>query len=182
MMKKNTQLTHAEHSQSGQKFPLNILANDLSSPLNVGSLFRLCDALGVTRLYLCGDTPAPPNSKINKTSRSTEKHVDYQYHENAEQLIASLKKDGVLIVSLEITSSSVAINSKVLIDGVNTNKPVCLIIGAEKNGVSESLLDLSDHTVHIPMYGNNSSMNVVSAASIACYEIITMIQCRQQQQ
>ena len=51
-------------------------------------------------------------------------------------------------------------------------KPVCLIVGAENTGIDTSLLALSGLTVHIPMAGKNSSMNVISAASIACYEMI----------
>ena len=134
-MKKNIQLTHEAHHGLRTKFPLSIIANDMTDPLNVGSLFRLSDALGIEKLYLCGDTPAPPNAKIKKTSRSTEKHTDFESHTDAEKLLR-------------------------------------LVLGSENTGVSESLLSLSDITTHIPMYGNNSSMNVVSAASIACYEII----------
>jgi len=170
-MNKNVQLTHADHEKSNIKFPLSIIANDISSPLNVGSLFRLCDALGIEKLYLCGDTPAPPNSKINKTSRSTEKYVNYEVHANAESLVKKLKTAGSYVVSLEITSSSSAISSSKFTKVLKMNKPLCLILGAENSGISDSLLSLSDLTVHIPMHGYNSSMNVISAASIACFEI-----------
>ncbi len=170
-MPDNIQLTHTDHKPSGIKFPLSIIANDISSTANVGSLFRLCDALGVEKLYLCGNTAVPPNSKINKASRSTEKYVDYEYHENAESLVNKLKQSGSFIISLEITSSSLAINSDQFAHKINKKSPVCLVLGSENAGVSESLLSLSDITAHIPMYGNNSSMNVISAASIACFEI-----------
>lgn len=171
-MQKNIQLTHADHKPSGRKFPLSIIANDISSTANVGSLFRLCDALGVEKLYLCGDTAVQPNSKINKTSRSTEKFVDYEYCENAKTLVTKLKASGSFIISLEITSSSIAISSDEFAKNISNKSPVCLVLGAENAGVSEALLSLSDITVHIPMYGSNSSMNVISAASIACFEII----------
>jgi tRNA G18 (ribose-2'-O)-methylase SpoU len=170
-MPDNIQLTHAEHKPSEKKFPLSIIANDISSTANVGSLFRLCDALGIEKLYLCGDTPAPPNTKLNKTSRSTEKHVNYETGLNAEILLAQLKASGSFIISLEITSSSIAINSDEFEKYISNKSSACLILGSENTGVSEVLLSLSDITVHIPMYGNNSSMNVISAASIACFEI-----------
>ncbi len=170
-MSENVQLTHSDHQQSNNRFPLSLIANDINSPLNVGSLFRLCDALGIEKLYLCGDTPAPPNSKINKTSRSSEKYVAYESHISAETLVTSLKQSGSTIVSLEISSSSIDINSEEFITLLKQNKPICLILGSENSGVSEKLLSLSDATIHIPMMGNNSSMNVVSAASIACFEI-----------
>ncbi len=177
-MKNNIQLTHNDYKPAASNFPLSILANDIKHPLNIGSLFRLSDALGIKKLYLCGDTPIPPNSKINKTSRSTEKYVDYDYHENASRLIIALKQKGILIVSLEISQNSIAIQSDQLREKIHTRKNICLILGSEKKGISELLLNLSDLTVHIPMFGKNSSMNVITAASIACYEIINMIQNR----
>jgi tRNA G18 (ribose-2'-O)-methylase SpoU len=167
----NIQLTHEEHRLSTKKFPLSIIANDISDPLNVGSLFRLSDALGVEKLYLCGDTPAPPNAKIKKTSRSTEKYVAYETHASAEKLVCRLKESGSIIIALEITSSSMPIGSAQFQQKIRDKRPVCLIIGSENSGVSETLLSQADMTTHIPMYGNNSSMNVISAASIACYEI-----------
>ncbi len=174
-MLENTQLTHADHKPSSEKFPLSIIANDIVNPLNVGSLFRLCDALGIEKIYLCGDTPAPPNTKINKTSRSTEKHVHYESSLNAEALVTKLKASGSLIISLEITSSSIAIGSDTFVKAITRNKSICLILGSENSGINERLLSLSDITIHIPMYGINSSMNVVSAASIASFEIIRCI-------
>ena len=174
-MSDNVQLTHANHQPSQRYFPLSILVNDINSPLNVGSLFRLSDALGIEKLYLCGETPAPPHTKINKTSRSTEKYVNYESHRNAETLVENLRASGVFIIALEISSSSIALHSdefkNLLEDVSSTGATICLILGAEKTGISDALLDLADVTTHIPMLGNNSSMNVVTAAGIACYEI-----------
>ena len=171
----NTQLTHADHKASNVKQSLNIIANDLNSPQNVGSLFRLCDALAIKKLYLCGDTPVPPHNKITKTSRSTEKHVAFEQHENAVELLNTIKQSDAYIISLEITTSSIAINSTAFSDNIKTKisseVPIYLILGSENTGVSEELLSLSDLTAHITMLGNNSSMNVISAASIACFEI-----------
>ena len=131
----------------------------------------MSDALGIDKLYLCGDAPAPPNARIKKTSRSTERYTAFESHPEAEILVADLKKDDAIIISLEITSSSVSIDSAEFEQAIKQNRPICLILGAENSGVSEALLSLSELTVHIPMYGNNSSMNVISAASITCFEI-----------
>lgn len=170
-MNSNLQLTHKQHRKSHTKFPLSIIANDISDPLNVGSLFRLCDALGIEKIYLCGETPTPANSKINKTSRSAEKYVAFEYYENAVSLVTKLKDSATYIISLEITDSSLAIDSTEFNKMSANKKPVSLILGSENSGISAALLALSDVTTHIPMLGNNSSMNVISAASIACYEI-----------
>ena len=170
-MKNNTQLNHQAHKPTFKKHPLQIIASDIHDPLNVGSLFRLSDALGIEKLYLCGNTAVPPDNKINKTARATIKHVEYEYQENTETLVKSLKSSNVYIISLEITSSSLSINTEAFAKKIKNKQPVALIIGSENTGVSQTLLSLSDVSVHIPMSGNNSSMNLVSAASIACFEI-----------
>jgi len=175
-MQKNIQLTHEEHRRSNVKSPLSIIANDINDPLNVGGLFRLSDALGIDTLYLCGDTPTPPNARIKKTSRSTEKDVTFEYQADAETLASMLKASGALIVSLEITSSSISINSEAFTRAIKNSRSVCLVLGSENTGVCEALLSLSDLSVHIPMLGANSSMNIVTATAIACFEITRILQ------
>ena len=175
-MSENIQLTHDEHANPNIKYPLSLLVDNMSDPLNVGSLFRLSDALGISRLHLCGDTPAPPNPKINKTARSTEKYVAFETHHDALSEIKRQQDQGTCIIALELTSSSIDITSDTVRDFIlnNSERPFCLVLGTENEGVSKALLELAELTMHIRMCGNNSSMNVVSAASIACYEI-----CRQ---
>jgi len=136
--------------------------------MNVGSLFRIADALGIEKIYLSGTSMVPPNRKIKKTSRSTEKYVSYAYEKNPVRIIDSLKASGYTIVSLEITSVSIDIKNL----AISKNEKICLVLGSENTGVNQTLLDLSDITFHIPMLGENSSMNVAMACSIAAFEII----------
>lgn len=164
----NRQLDHSQHHARAVKFPVCFLAHDIDVPMNIGSLFRIADALGVERIYLSGSSLVPPNSKIRKTSRSTEKYVPFIYEENPLELLQRLKSEGYTVISLEITSSSTDVREL----SISKNTKICLILGSEKFGVSQELLDASDQTVHIPMFGHNSSMNVATACSIATFEII----------
>jgi len=175
-MPDNIQLNHDEHVNPGISYPLSLLVDNMNDPLNVGSLFRLSDALGISRIHLCGDTPAPPNPKINKTARSTEKYVAFEAHDDAITEVKRQKDQGVCIIALELTSSSIDITSDDIKDFIlkNSERAFCLLLGSENTGISKGLLKLADLSVHIRMCGSNSSMNVVSAASIACFEI-----CRQ---
>lgn len=167
----NEQKTHKEHQNPGNKYPLSLLTDNIIAPQNIGGLFRLADALGIQHLYLCGHSPCPPNPKIKKTARATETVVSYSQHDNAITLARELKAQGLLLVALEITTQSLALDDprfQKIIEGKN----VCLILGAENTGVQDGLLQMVDASVHIPMQGQNSSMNVVTATAIACYEII----------
>ncbi len=106
---KNIQLNHSQHTAADIKYPLCFLAHDIDIPMNIGSFFRIADALGVEKIYLSGNSPIPPNSKIKKTSRSAEKYVPFLYKKDPAELIRELKSSGYKIVSLEITSDSIDI-------------------------------------------------------------------------
>ena len=164
----NIQLGHRDHHAKERKYPLCVLAHDINVPMNIGSLFRISDALGIEKIYLSGSSLTPPNAKIRKTSRATDKYVPFSYHKNPLNIIKKLKLEGYEIISLEITSSSIDINELKL----NGTEKICLVLGSEKYGICQELLNESDLTVHIPMMGKNSSMNVITACSIASYEVI----------
>ena len=162
----NVQLEHHQHRPAAP-LPLRLLAHDLALAANVGALFRLADALGVERLYLSGTTPRPPDVRLRKAARATETHVPWEAGADPLATVAALRAEGFRIVSLELTTGSVDLRCLALGRGDR----VCLVVGAEDTGVSQALLDASDVTVHIPMRGHNSSMNVASACAIAVHEI-----------
>jgi len=62
----NIQLDHSHHQHKVEKYPVCFLVHDMEVPMNVGSLFRIADALGIEKIYLSGSSPSPPNSKIKK--------------------------------------------------------------------------------------------------------------------
>ena len=171
----NIQLNHSAHKMSAEKHSLSLLVHDVTVPMNIGSIFRIADALGVEKIYLTGQSPIPPNSKINKTSRSTEKHVPFVYEKDPVSVLHTLKNSGYKIASLEITTASIAIEKF----DVQPNDKICLILGSENSGVSQQLLDESDSCVHISMLGKNSSMNVATACAITVYELTKKIGSRQ---
>ena len=160
------QLTHYTTKFNQQQFPITVVSENVSNAPNIGSLFRACDAFGIEKLIFCG-TDIPLGRKMTKTSRSTEKSVNYQIQKSALEVVTKLKQDNYFIISLEISTNSHALNNI----NFNIGKPIAIIIGDENFGVSEDILNISDAIVHINMYGQNSSMNVVQATSITLYEI-----------
>lgn len=151
-----------------------IVCQDVSDPLNIGSIFRLSDALGVREIYLCGQSPAPPHKKISKTARSTEQLVPFRYFPDAVQAIEHLKTENYQIIGLEITDESFPVDRF----APRAARPLALVIGAESLGLFPETLALLDAAVHIPMYGRNTSMNVVQACGIAVYELTRKLMIR----
>lgn len=160
------QLSHYNTNFKKRTFPIILVCDSVTNAPNIGSMFRVSDAFGVEKLFLCGKQ-ININRKALKTSRATEKNVDYEIEENAFEVVETLKNKGYQITSLEITENSRPIHALRFSD----KKPIALIVGDENFGISEDILKLSDQIVHIEMFGKNSSMNVVQATNIALYEI-----------
>jgi len=160
------QLTHYNTNFTKQQFPITLICDNITNAPNLGSLFRIADAFGVKKLFFCGEH-IPLGRKMTKTSRATEKVVNYSVETSAIDLVNEFKANNYFIVSLEITSNSVPIHDYAF----PKDQPITLVVGDENFGVSEEILKLSDAVIHIDMFGQNSSMNVVQATNIALYEI-----------
>jgi tRNA G18 (ribose-2'-O)-methylase SpoU len=164
------QLTHEENQFERKTFPITLVCDHIYFQQNIGSLFRIAEAFGVENIIFLGkDIPLTPR-KINKTSRSTHLYVPHTIIEETADLTIYLKENNFEIISLEITSTSKPLKEVT----AAKNQKIALIIGSEINGISDELLKISHQIVHINMFGNNSSMNVVQAASIALYEITSL--------
>ena len=160
-----------------------IILDNVLDTYNIGSIFRLADAVGAKCVYLCGQSETPPNSRIAKASVGCDKWVPWQYASTAVEEIEKLK--GKFSTSLEQYSSSetksnrevplrvIAIEqSKNSVDfrKADYKEPVAFVVGHETEGVSREALKAADEIVEIPMYGANRSLNVMVSLAIILYK------------
>lgn len=164
----NRQLSHQETQWQQRQHAIVVVCDNWRVPENVGMAFRLADAFGVEQLLLGGTTPVPPNRKIAKAARSTDKWVPYARCESLVAAMLAHRSRGYHLVGVEITDSSLPIGS--LRQQLPPTTPTLLVLGAESGGISGDVLPLLDACVHIPMFGKNTSLNVATALSIALYE------------
>jgi len=156
---------------------LVVIAHDMRSAHNVGSLLRTADGFGA-RVYLTGYTPYPREKEdkrlphlsakltkqIHKTALGAEAdHKLWQHHDDLRQLVEDLKDDKYEIVGLEQGARSIKLP--------NYQPPdkVAILLGREVEGIDPSLLKLCDKVVEIPMLGKKESFNVVEATTAALY-------------
>src|SRR5574341_953454 len=81
--------------------PIYLVLDNVIDTYNIGSLFRLADAIAAEKLYLCGDTEYPPSSRIHKAAVGTEEWVPWQKINSISQLISKLKKESTQIIVVE---------------------------------------------------------------------------------
>lgn len=145
------------------------ICDNIRSLYNIGSIFRTADGAGVDKIYLCGITGRPDNSKakrkISKVALGAEETVRWEYVFQAWRIVEKLKKSGYQIISLEQTKNSAKYANFI------PSFPLALIVGNEKSGVKKSLLARSDKVIYIPMSGSKESLNVSVAFGIAAYWI-----------
>jgi 23S rRNA (guanosine2251-2'-O)-methyltransferase len=148
------------------KNPLYIVLDNLRSAFNVGAIFRLCDVLRVSGLFLCGYTAFPPNKKLEKTSLGTTKYVPWKKFDSAHDAVSFLKAKGIPVWAAETTSKSKPY------DAVAYPSPLGVVFGNEALGVTRGVLDICDDIVEIPVYGFKNSLNVAASCAVIGYTAI----------
>lgn len=151
----------------GNRHPVSILADQLDDPQNIGMLFRLADAARLSHIWLYNtDKSILKNRKLKRVARSTLDYVPYSFLSPDELEILSQKTN---LVALEVTEQSIPIAE------FSPPSPIILIIGNESRGVSAEVLAYCQQSIHIPMYGINTSMNVAMASGIAVYSLLAKL-------
>lgn len=163
------QLTHNEIENIQQTFPITIVCDAIRTPENIGMCFRIAESFGVEKIYLHENSPSIDNRIVKKTARNTIQQIAYESYSNFEKTIQQLKQDGNSIIGIEITDSSIDIQD---FNFANLSK-IVLLLGSERHGIKN--IDLVDATIAIPMYGRNSSMNVIHSLSITLYEVTNQL-------
>ena len=146
-----------------------VICDNIRSLENIGSIFRTSDALGASKIYLCGISGRPPNHKISKTALGAEKTIPFEYYRQTSRLIDKLKKEKVQIVALEQDKEAIEYTK------FKPQFPLALIIGNEVEGISKKILQKCDKIIFLPMHGSKESLNVSVSFGVAGYEIIKNI-------
>lgn len=142
-----------------------VIAHNIRSLHNIGSIFRSCDVFGVGKLYLTGITGAPPRKEIAKVALGSEHRVAWEHVDDVLELINRLKSHGCTILALENGIQAMPIEQYCPI-GQNA-----LVLGNEIGGIEPELLKLCDVTLEIPMPGHKQSLNVSVATGIALFAL-----------
>lgn len=156
-----------------------VVAHNIRSTHNVGSIFRSSEGFGVTKIILSGYTPYPVlprdtrlphisrklTDQIHKTALGAETIVPFEHHELPP--LDQLKQADYTIVGLEQDKRSI-----MLPDYTPPHK-VALLLGEEVDGITDDLRPKCDDLIEIPMVGTKESFNVSVATGIALYALTT---------
>lgn len=158
-----------ENLKSIKRNPIYLILDNVIDTYNIGSLFRLADAIAAKKLFICDDTEYPPSSRIHKAAVGTEGWVPWEKRDSAIEVEKELKQKGVQIIAVEQSPHSISISN------FKPRFPVAIVIGNETTGISKEVLEIADTIVELPMYGVNKSFNVWGSAAVVAYKILEKI-------
>lgn len=153
------------------KAPIIVVADNIRSGMNVGSLFRTCDAFAVEKLLITGISARPPHKEITKTAIGATESVEWAYVDDIATELKLLGDKGYSILSVEQTNDAIPLSAFNIQKGVK----YVLILGNEVNGVSDELIALSDYCLEIPQHGTKHSINVSVCAGIVIWSFVSKL-------
>ena len=145
---------------------LVVVCQSVAYPVNVGSIFRLADALNVAEVVLTGITPAPPQPTIRKVGRNKDRVVPWRYVEQPETALRELRAREFWIGALEITDACQPYYA------VDYPQRVALVVGNEDHGLTRACLALCDAAIFVPLYGKGKSLNVHVSLAVVGYHLL----------
>ena len=150
-----------------KRYPITFILDNLYDTYNIGGIFRLADAYAIQKIYICGESETPPNHRIAKASIGTYKIVPWEYQPTVVDAIKKLRSENpeIQILCVEQSESSVAFQS------FDYHAPLAIIVGNETTGVSRQAMEASDAILEIPMFGINSSLNVIVSTAVVVSHI-----------
>ena len=178
-----------EEVASIKRNPIYLVLDQILDTFNVGSLFRLADAIAAEKMYLCGNMEYPPNSRVHKAAVGTENWVPWEKRDSTLEVIKELKNKRVHTIAVEQSSKAVPYKNLHVRapqsprDDVGSSSrrresftfPVAIIAGHETDGLSEEILKEVNQIVELPMYGINNSFNVWGTTAIVAYKLLENI-------
>lgn len=159
---------------------IHIILDNVVDAYNVGSAFRIADSIFAKKVWICGKNIVTPlDRQVKKSSVNTCDLIEWEALNNTVDIFDKSELSNAYFIAIEKTEADVnktkidfyglkLINAVQGIDRKENSKPICLIVGSESFGISNSVLEKVNGILEIPMYGINNSMNVINALAITC--------------
>lgn len=163
----------------GRQRSIVVIAHNLRSVHNVGSLLRTADVFAADKVYVTGFTPYPAHPgderdaklqaqqtrRMAKAAAGAHLTMPFARHPDVHALVGSLHDEGYAVAGLEIDPAAVAL------DDYRPRDKLALLLGDEVRGIDAALRSSCDVLLQIPMFGQKGSLNVSVAAGIALYAL-----------
>ncbi|MBR5232378.1 MAG: RNA methyltransferase [Clostridia bacterium] len=140
-----------------------VLLENVVNPTNIGAIFRSAAALGMDAVLLTPGCCDPLYRRACRVSMGTVFQVPWTYLDDMK----TLREAGFKTAALALDVNSLSIDNPVL----KNQEKLCVVLGAEGDGLTQKTVTACDYTVKIPMAGGVDSLNVAAAGAVAFWEL-----------
>lgn len=141
---------------------LTVITDEVYKPHNLAAIARTCDAVGIPKLHSV--RPTHPFRLSTATMAGSNDWIEIDHHDDIEQGIKTLQANGMKVIAAHLSDQAIDYRQ------YDYCQPTALLMGTEKEGVSDIAAELCDQHVIIPMHGMVESFNVSVAAAIILNE------------
>ncbi len=145
---------------------ITVVLEDIYQSHNSAAVLRSCDCFGIQDVHIIENrnewNPHPDIEQGSSKWLSLQRYQDEE--ENTTSCFRNLSKSGYVI-------ASTTPHTELSIEDIPTDKPIALVFGTEKEGISEIAKAQSDLLVRIPMFGFTESFNISVAAAISMHSV-----------
>lgn len=147
-----------------------VIADHLLTPENMGALIRLSDNIGASEVCFLGTVPGNALYRTKRIAASSKDNIKWYFTEenNLRNIVPPSKK----IIAIETSDTASNIFTTELPDDV------AFVVGNERYGMKQDILNQADMTVYIPVPGQTRSLNVSHAAAFVFFEWLRQISLR----
>ncbi len=140
---------------------LTVCMEELHKPNNISAVIRTADAVGVHQVHAVWSQDV---RALNHTSAGAREWVELHTHPTMVDAVQAMKRQGMQVLATNLSDTAVDFRD------IDYTKPTAILLGGEKNGISQEALALADQDIIIPMVGMVQSLNVSVASALVLYE------------
>lgn len=149
----------AEH----RNFSNVVVTENIYDRGNISAVMRSAEAFGFGRIHVI-----EKGEKFKESQRTTvgsDKWIEMKRWKDSTECLKQLKREGKRIYATHLSATAKPISE------VDFSGPTALVLGNEKDGISQEVIDLADESVILPMVGFVQSYNISVAAALSFYHI-----------
>lgn len=152
-----------------RQFNLTVVLENVHDPHNIGAVMRTCDAVGVREIYILytEDKLTEETLQVGKSAASgAKKWVEVHLFEDVDECFAAIRKKYDRIFATHLAEDAKPLYA------LDLTSSVALLLGNEKDGVSQESLAHTDGNLIIPQMGMVQSLNISVACAVILYEAL----------
>ncbi len=147
---------------NGRCFNISVVLESIYDRGNTSAVMRSAEGLGFSNFHVI--ETFEKFKEANRVTQGADKWLEVKKWKSTKDCIAQLKKDKIRICVTSLQSSKP-------LQEIDFSTPLALVLGNEKDGVSQEMLDAADERVILPMPGFVQSFNISIAGALCLYHI-----------